>query len=191
QFNDKWTLNAGVSYQNYTKDYFSAERIQWIYDSKVDPNRLSWKRPFGRTYNEQNYTSAQVNINGEFNTGKINHKVLIGSDADYSQADSYTYNVTAPNNILFLDDPSTWGSIDMPNSTMNTKNRINTRRIGIYAQDYISLTKQLKVIAGLRWSYIENMPTLTTRFTTNEKFEVANSATSDNAISPKVGVVYM
>ncbi|CAH0239448.1 TonB-dependent receptor [Chryseobacterium sp. Bi04] len=193
QFNERWSLNATASYQNYTKDYFSSERVQWIYDTKdatVDTNRLSWKRPFGRTYNEQNYTSAQVNINGEFNTGKINHKVLIGSDADYSQADAYAYNITAPKNLLYLDDPSTWGSIDMPNSTLNTRNRINTRRIGIYAQDFISLTKQLKVIAGLRWSYIENMPTLTTRFTLNDKIEVANSSTSDNAFSPKIGLVY-
>ncbi|MEF9476701.1 TonB-dependent receptor [Chryseobacterium sp. 1B4] len=193
QFNERWSLNAIASYQNYTKDYFSSERVQWIYDTKdatVDPNRLSWKRPFGKTYNEQNYTSAQVNINGEFNTGKINHKVLIGADADYSQADAYAYTLTAPKNLLYLDDPSTWGSIDMPNSTLSTRNRINTRRIGIYAQDFISLTKQLKVIAGLRWSYIENMPTLTTRFTLNDKIEVANSSTSDNAFSPKVGLVY-
>ncbi|MCC3216171.1 TonB-dependent receptor [Chryseobacterium sp. X308] len=193
QFNERWSLNAIASYQNYTKDYFSSERVQWIYDTKdttVDPNRLSWKRPFGRTYNEQNYTSAQVNINGEFNTGKINHKVLIGADADYGQADAYAYTVAAPRNLLYLDDPSTWGSIDMPNSTLSTRNRINTRRIGIYAQDFISLTKQLKVIAGLRWSYIENMPTLTTRFTLNDKIEVANSSTSDNAFSPKVGLVY-
>lgn len=193
QFNERWSLNAIASYQNYTKDYFSSERVQWIYDTKdatVDPNRLSWKRPFGRTYNEQNYTSAQVNINGEFNTGKISHKVLIGADADYGQADAYAYTVAAPRNLLYLDDPSTWGSIDMPNSTLSTRNRINTRRIGIYAQDFISLTKQLKVIAGLRWSYIENMPTLTTRFTLNDKIEVANSSTSDNAFSPKVGLVY-
>ncbi|MDQ0592850.1 iron complex outermembrane receptor protein [Chryseobacterium ginsenosidimutans] len=189
QFSERWSLNATASYQNYTKDYFSSERVQWGYSGPT-ATRLSWIRPFGKTYNEQNYTSAQVNINGEFNTGKINHKVLIGSDADYSKADAYTYNLSATSNTLYLDDPSTWGSIDMPNSTNNTKNRINTRRIGLYAQDFISLTKQLKVIAGLRWSYVENMPTLTTRFTSNEKFEVANSATSDNAFSPKVGLVY-
>ena len=194
QFNERWSLNATASYQNYTKDYFSSERVQWIYDTKdktVDSNRLSWKRPFGKTYNEQNYTSAQVNINGEFNTGTIGHKVLIGSDADYSQADSYTYNISTPVNLLYLDDPSTWGNIDMPNATNNTKSRINTRRIGVYAQDFISLTKQFKVIAGLRWSYVENMPTIMTRFSINQKSEVANSSTSNTAFSPKVGIVYM
>lgn len=193
QINDKWTLNASASYQNYTKDYFSTERVQWSYD-KVFPNRLSWNTPLNKTYNEQNYGSAQVNVNGDFNTGKINHKVLIGTDADYGQSDANAYNlIQAPTNILYLDDSSSWdnGSLAMPDSNLNTKTRTKARRIGVYAQDFISLTKEFKVLAGLRWSYIENMPSLFTRFTTNVKTEVLNSATSDNAFSPKVGFVYM
>ncbi|REC53369.1 TonB-dependent receptor [Chryseobacterium piscium] len=205
KFSENWSLNSTASYQNYTKDYFSTERVQWGY-ATASPNRLSWNRPLNRTYNEQNYTSAQVNLNGEFNTGKINHKVLIGTDADYGVADSYTYfNPTNNKNygtsyfygtnggsdLLYLDNPSTWAEGSMPESQKLEKTRINTRRIGAYAQDFISLTKEFKVIAGLRWSYIENMPTLNTKFKTNLKSEVNNSATSDQAISPKVGLVYM
>lgn len=205
KFNDNWSLNSTASYQNYTKDYFSTERVQWGY-ATASPNRLSWNRPLNRTYNEQNYTSAQINLNGEFNTGKINHKVLIGSDADYGVADSYTYfNPTNNKNygtsyfygtnggsdLLYLDNPSTWTGGSMPESQKLEKTRINTRRIGVYAQDFVSLTKQFKVIAGLRWSYIENMPSLNTKFKTGLKTEVNNSATSDQAISPKVGLVYM
>ncbi|GAB0155363.1 TonB-dependent siderophore receptor [Chryseobacterium sp. Alg-005] len=204
QFNDKWTLNAIASYQNYTKDYFSTERVQWAYEKTT--NRLSWNRPLNRTYNEQNYGSAQVNINGEFNTGKITHKLLIGADADYGVSDSYTYydptnNTTygtgyiygtnGTKGTLYLDDPSTWASGSMPASEKLEKNRINTRRIGAYAQDFISLTKEFKVLAGLRWSYIENMPTLNTKFRTNTKTELNNTSTSDQAISPKVGLIYM
>ncbi|WP_210148951.1 TonB-dependent siderophore receptor [Chryseobacterium scophthalmum] len=205
KFNDNWSLNSTVSYQNYTKDYFSTERVQWSY-ATASPNRLSWNRPLNRTYNEQNYNSAQVNLNGEFNTGKINHKVLIGTDADYGVADSYTYfNPTNNKNygtsyfygtnggsdLLYLDNPATWAGGSMPESQKLEKTRINTRRIGVYTQDFVSLTKQFKVIAGLRWSYIENMPSLNTKFKTGLKTEVNNSATSDQAISPKVGLVYM
>lgn len=204
KFSENWSLNSTSSYQNYTKDYFSTERVQWGY-ATASPNRLSWNRPLNRTYNEQNYTSAQVNLNGEFNTGKINHKVLVGTDADYGVADSYTYfNPTNNKNygtsyfygtnggsdLLYLDNPSTWAEGSMPESQKLEKTRINTRRIGAYAQDFISLTKEFKVIAGLRWSYIENMPTLNTKFKTNLKSEVNNSATSDQAISPKAGLVY-
>ncbi len=216
QINDKWTLNATASYQNYTKDYFSTERVQWGYDKK-QPTRLSWNRPLNRTYNEQNYTSAQVNINGEFYTGKINHKVLIGTDADYGVADGYTYYNPANNKsyaanyfygtngnsgLLYLDDPSTWAGGAMPDAQRLEKTRINTRRIGVYAQDFISLTKEFKVIAGLRWSYIETMPTIKTTFktstagvvdpnSTTNKLLVDNSSLSDQAISPKAGLVYM
>ncbi|MDV4032831.1 TonB-dependent siderophore receptor [Elizabethkingia anophelis] len=203
QISNNWSLNVITSYQNYTKDYFSTERVQWEYDKN---NRLNWKRPLNKTYNEQNYTSFQANINGEFNTGKINHKVLIGADSDYGAADSYTYfnpsnNKTygtgyiygtgGGNGILYLDDTSTWSSGSIPASAIQDRNRIRTRRVGIYVQDFISLTKEFKVLAGLRWSYIQNMPTINTNFRTNTKKLVDNSSTSDQALSPKVGLVYM
>ena len=190
QLSNNWTLNAVASYQNYTKDYFSSERVQWGY-ANAAATRLSWSRPFNKTYNEQNYGSGQVNINGEFNTGKISHKVLFGADADYNQNDSYTFTVTDPKNVLYLDDSSTWRNIAMPNATSKDKSRANTRRLGVYAQDFVSLSQQFKVIAGLRWSYIENMPTINTNSVTGAKKFVNNSASSDQAISPKVGFVYM
>lgn len=204
QFNDNWALNSTVSYQNYTKDYFSTERVLWSYASKT-ATALTWNRPLNRTYNEQNYTSAQVNLNGELNTGSINHKILVGADADYGVSDAYTYfNPTNNKNygtsyfygtnggsgLLSLDNPATWTGGAMPESERLEKTRVNTRRIGVYAQDFVSLTKEFKVIAGIRWSYIENMPTLNTKFKTNLKSEVNNSATSDQALSPKVGLVY-
>ncbi|MCT3991358.1 TonB-dependent receptor [Elizabethkingia anophelis] len=203
QISNNWSLNVITSYQNYTKDYFSTERVQWEYDKN---NRLNWKRPLNKTYNEQNYTSFQANVNGEFNTGKINHKVLIGADSDYGAADSYTYfnpsnNKTyvtgyiygtgGDNGILYLDDTSTWSSGSIPASAIQDRNRIRTRRVGIYVQDFISLSKEFKVLAGLRWSYIQNMPTINTNFRTNTKKLVDNSSTSDQALSPKVGLVYM
>lgn len=191
QLGTNWTLNAVASYQNYTKDYFSSERVQWGY-ANANATRLSWSRPFNKTYNEQNYGSAQVNINGEFNTGKINHKVLLGTDADYGQTDSYTYTLGATNNVLYLDDPSTWGNIAMPTSADKDKIRASTRRIGAYVQDFVGLTKQWKVIAGLRWSYVENMPSIKSDYIKNgEKTTVNNSATSDQAFSPKIGLIYM
>ena len=203
QISNNWSLNVITSYQNYTKDYFSTERVQWEYDKN---NRLNWKRPLNKTYNEQNYTSFQANVNGEFNTGKINHKVLIGADSDYSAADSYTYfnpsnNKTygtgyiygtgGGNGALYLDDTATWSSGSIPASATQDRSRIRTRRVGVYVQDFISLTKEFKVLAGLRWSYIQNMPTINTNFRTNTKKLVDNSSTSDQALSPKVGLVYI
>ena len=204
QFNENWTLNAVVTYQNYTKDYFSTERTAWTQNN----NRYRWRRNLNRTYNEQNYTSAQINVNGEFYTGKINHKILIGADADYLKSDAYTYFDPNRNNAVYgtsyyygtngdasgyvyLDDPASWNGGTIPTANKFEKTRIPTRRIGVYAQDFISLTKELKVIAGLRYSYLENMTTLVSNFINNSKVGKDNSKTSDRAFSPKAGLVYM
>ena len=202
QFSDFWTLNVVGSYQNYTKDYFSTERIQWSYDAA---NRLNWKRPLNRTYAEQHYTSLQINLNGEFKTGKINHKILIGTDGDYGTNDSYTYlNPNTgkaygtnyfygtngnSNGIIYLDDPESWVSGKIPDAVKKDRNRIPTQRFGVFAQDYIELSTQFKVLAGLRWSYLENKVSEKKTFTNNE---IVNSAgTIDRAFSPKAGLIYM
>lgn len=202
QFNEVWTLNAIASYQNYTKDYFSTERVQWSYDAA---DRLNWKRPLNRTYGEQNYTSLQINVNGEIKTGSVNHKILVGTDGDYGNNDSYTYlNPTngktfgtsylygtngAANGTIYLDDASTWASGAMPDAIKKDRNRIPTQRFGIYAQDYIELSDKFKVLAGLRWSYIENKETENKTFATDKT--ATSGGTVDRAFSPKAGLVYM
>lgn len=202
QFNDFWTLNTVASYQNYTKDYFSTERVQWSYDSN---NRLSWKRPLNRTYAEQNYTSLQINLNGELNTGNVKHKILVGTDGDYGTNDSYTY--LDPNSgksygtsyfygtngnssgTIYLDDSSTWISGEMPDAIKKDRNRIPTQRFGIYAQDFIEISEKFKFLAGLRWSYIENKESEKKTFATDEL--VKSTGTVDRAFSPKAGLVFM
>ena len=194
QFSEFWTLNTVASFQNYTKDYFSTERVTWTYDNA---DRLKWSRPLNRTYNEQNYSSLQVNLNGEFNTGKVNHKILFGTDGDYGTADSYTYNISqtnygtngSTNGTVYLDNPDSWASGAMPTATKKDRTRIPTQRFGVYLQDYIEITKDFKVLAGLRWSYIQNKETEKKTFTNSES--LISAGTVDRAISPKAGVVYM
>ena len=204
QLSDNWTLNTVASYQNYTRDFFGTERIVW--ETNPANQRLMYKRNLNRTYSEQNYESLQSNLNGEFNTGSINHKVLIGADADYSASDSYSFynpdnnktygtgylygNGGSATSHLYIDDPNTWVGGAIPNTNKATKTRINTRRIGVYVQDLISLTKEFKVLAGLRWSYLENMPTLSTDFKNGTKIEVNGSQNANRAFSPKVGLIY-
>jgi len=192
QFSKRWALNAVASYQNYTKDYFSTERVQWAYDSSKNNFDPTWSRPLGRNYNEQNYTSLQINVNGEFNTGSINHKVLLGTDGDYGQADTYAYKIDANTPVvLYLNNPSTWTNEGpMPNATRSSRNRINTKRYGFYAQDLISITKQFKLLAGLRWSSIQNEDTKVKNFATNLETPTPDSGTKETAFSPKVGLIY-
>lgn len=194
QFSNSWTLNSTASYQNYTKDYFSTERPVWTYDNN---NRLKWNRPVNKTYNEQNYASLQINLNGEVKTGDINHKLLLGTDGDYGTADTYTYKVAPAlhgtngnaNGLIYLDDPATWTGGAMPSSKLLERNRIPTQRFGVYVQDFVELSEKFKILAGLRWSYLENL--MSEKTTYSGTATPVTSGTVDRAFSPKAGLVYM
>lgn len=205
--NSKWGLNAVASYQNYTRDFFGSERMRWMYESTK--NDYSWDRTAAKNYQEQNYVSMQVNLNGEFNTGKIKHKLLFGGDADYLQADTYTfsylkndgswtpngdttvkYGTNGDTNLgkIYLSDQSTWASGDVLETRKRNLVRTPTRRVGFYIQDLISVTEKFKILAGVRWSYLENKPVLTTTYYNNTK--TGSELFSQNAFSPRFGLVY-
>lgn len=205
--NSKWGLNAVASYQNYTRDFFGSERMQWMYESTK--NDYSWDRTAAKNYQEQNYVSMQVNLNGEFNTGKIKHKLLFGGDADYLQADTYTfsylkndgswtpngdttvkYGTNGNTNLgkIYLSDQSTWASGDVLETRKRNLVRTPTRRVGFYIQDLISVTEKFKILGGVRWSYLENKPVLTTTYYNNTK--TGSELFSQNAFSPRFGLVY-
>ena len=191
KINNNWSLNAVASYQNYTKDYFSTERVQWGYNSNNNLNP-SWIRPVGRTYNEQNYTSLQVNLNGEFKTGNVAHKLLVGTDGDFGQADSYTFKLSSTTlGTLLLNDPSTWTNEGtMPTADKTYRRRIPTKRFGVYAQDLVELTKSLKVLAGIRYSYLTNGESSDKIFLPNNPVAATSAKTEDHAFSPKVGLIF-
>lgn len=207
QINSNWTLNSVIAYQNYTKDYFSTERLQWYYNHPSQPDR-SWKRPLNRSYNEQNTASMQINLNGEVNTGSLKHKILFGADGDLGNNDTYTFFNPSngksygtsyfygtngnPNGILLLDNPATWVSGAMPESKKSARTRVPVQRAGIYVQDFLEISRQFKVLAGLRWSYLENKTSevsVYNGFDATKAPKVAPSQT-DRAFSPKAGLVY-
>ncbi|QIY82051.1 TonB-dependent siderophore receptor [Chryseobacterium sp. NEB161] len=208
QINNNWNLNVIGSYQNYTKDFFGNERMQWYLQSN---GSYLWNRSMTRTYNEQNYGSVQVNLNGEFSTGKVKHKLLFGADADYLQSDNYTYyfqkqdgswaesslvygtNGNNTNGNISLTDENSWSSGYKPDTSKKDLTRTPTRRVGVYIQDLISVTEKLKVLAGIRWSYLENMTPLKTTYafgTKSYKKEDIAGDMSKNAFSPRLGLVY-
>lgn len=191
-----WTLNTVASFQNYTRDYFSTERLQWEENAQ---GRFSWARPLGKTYSESNYASLQMNVNGEFNTGRIHHKVLIGADGDYTKSDAYSFSILdrttqkplANYGVLFLDDPKTWSAPQPDLDTkMTRKTSVPMYRGGVYFQDLVSITNSLKVLGGIRYNYIENRQTSTFNYANNTN-DVKNGVENiTRNFSPKVGLIY-
>ncbi|MGE9315130.1 TonB-dependent siderophore receptor [Niabella sp. CJ426] len=186
QFNDNWQINALGGYQDYERDYFSTERIQGNIKGK-------FARPLGKTNNKQDYFTGQLFLNGNFNTGAISHKLLVGIDYENDKtvnlAASFSPNITY-DTINLLDPSAYTARTDIPsNWKWNTSAKSPVTRLGSYIQDLISITDQIKLLAGVRWSFQQANPVQTIYLQKNDSLGYG-TIQIDKAFSPRVGLVY-
>jgi iron complex outermembrane receptor protein len=202
EFNKRWKLNFNSSFQSYDRESFSTERIQ-PNDEKNEKKQGDTNRPLGKNKNLEQIFGDQLSLQGCFKTGSIKHQLFTGADWENSLATAYTYTFSEKavsiNNDgkyvanyydminLFSFDPATQRN-DIPKNITNTQIVITeTNRFGIYAQDLISFTEKIKLLAGIRWSWQESQAD-THNLVKNTTTEGAKRL--DNAFSPKVGLVY-
>jgi iron complex outermembrane receptor protein len=197
--NDNWKLNFNSSFQSYDRESKATERMQ------INPKTVpygTWNRPLGQNKNIEKILGDQLSLQGNFNTGSIKHQVFTGLDWENSFATAYTYGFLEKGsdgkllypggvydtvNIFTFDSSSQKNSIPIGTATRIVKT--DTNRFGIYAQDLISFTEQIKVLAGIRWSWQESQAD--THDLTKNPVTIAEGAKKlDNAFSPKVGLVY-
>ncbi|MBO9592062.1 MAG: TonB-dependent receptor [Niabella sp.] len=185
QLNDNWQLSALGGYQNYERDYFSTERIQADINGK-------FARPLGKTNNKQDYFTGQVNLNGNFHTGSIGHRLLIGADYENDKTTNLTalFTPNATYDTINLVNPSAYTArTDMPtNWQWNTSVNNPVTRFGAYIQDLISLSEKFKLLAGVRWSFQQANAPVTDSLLKNKT--VKGKTQADRAFSPRVGLVY-
>lgn len=182
-FNKNWKLNFNSSFQSYDRESKSTAQL-----STVKPNG-DWTRPLVQNKNLEQILGDQLSLQGNFNTGSIKHQLFTGVDWENSFTTAYTYTFTPPNYDtinLYNFDPSTQRN-DIPDGNVTQIVKTDTNRFGIYAQDLISFTEQIKVLAGIRWSWQESQAE-TTNLVKNTVTEGAKRP--DNAFSPKLGLVY-
>ncbi|MCG9792530.1 TonB-dependent siderophore receptor [Flavobacterium algicola] len=204
-FNKNWKLNFNTSYQNYDRESKSTAQLSGL---NTYATRGDWKRGLTQSDNEERIFGNQFSLQGTFNTGSIKHQIFTGVDYDNAVTKAYTFAFfdaagntkttedTAIN--LFTYDPSTQSTVIPFDSRATQIVNTDSQRFGAYFQDLISLTDKVKVLAGIRWSWIESeastyKETLVNKFQTvapeNNTPTIAPK-TLDNAFSPKVGLVY-
>ncbi|MBK8088336.1 MAG: TonB-dependent receptor [Chitinophagaceae bacterium] len=182
-FNNNWQLSSVASYQNFDRDYYSVERIQ----AKANGD---WGRPLGRVDTKENFYTGQVNLNGKFKTGKIEHTLLAGIDADRYLTETYNYDVQGKiyDSINIIDPNKFVRRTDIPVAKRTTFVQTPVNRIGAYVQDLISITEKIKVLVGIRWSLQEATPSITDTLATGGQSKT--KLKTDKAFSPRVGLVY-
>ena len=187
-FNKNWKLSFNSSFQSYDRESKGTERMQ-ILPTTVPYG--TWSRPLGQNKNLEEILGDQISIQGTFNTGIIKHQLFMGADWENSFATAYTYAFTPVNYDtvnIFTFDPITQ-RMDEPNAKNTRIVDTDSNRFGVYAQDLISFTDKIKLLAGLRWSWQESQ-TETQDLTKNPKTITESAKKLDNAFSPKVGLVY-
>lgn len=185
--NTNWKINAVASYQQFKRDYYAVERIQALYD----PQPGTWYRPLGRVDTKEKYLTGQVNLNGNFKTGKIEHILLAGADADHYMTNTYNYDVQGKiyDTINIFDPNKFTPRTDIPVATRVTFVETPVNRFGAYVQDLISITPKIKLLAGVRWSLQESPAPTTIHLQKGDSISKGKFA-SANAFSPRVGLVY-
>lgn len=204
EFNSNWKLNALASYQQYSRDYYSSERIQ------ANAKGMA-ARSLNKTQTEELTSNQQLNLTGQFYTGAVKHKLLVGLDADQSNTKAFTFDINRAGNVVDKNNNLTavYDSIDVfnpyrdqlrqdrPEAKNLARTTTNIYRYGIFFQDLIEVTNKFKVLAGLRYTYQRTPNAEKYTYETGVTEEVKNivngvelGAKVDKAFSPKLGLIY-
>lgn len=173
EFNDNWKWNSQFSYTKLSEDrlYFQMKDIK---GDLMNRRLAKWDA-------EISYYTLQNDLIGKFRTASIEHQVLIGTEYEYShnerkvKGDTFApISLTNPN---YTDKPA---GID--SYKLSTDMVINQNNFAVYAQDFMSLTRHLRLLLGGRFDWI--------RKTNQNKIKDVKTGASPFAFSPRVALMY-
>ncbi len=191
QFNDNWHLNAIISGQGTDIDSYQASL----------PNTVSatgeWSRGLARANTVENDYTGQVNLTGKFTTGTVSHQVLIGTDATKVLNITNGYSINGKNISTYVYDKINTIDLtkytqrtDIPNALDTSRTTAPVYRLGAYAQDLVSITNKIKVLAGIRWSWQQTYQTNIQYLLTQTSAGGTAITRYDRAFTPKVAFIY-
>ena len=180
QLNPNWKLRNGFRYSSYEYDF------NVIALPRFDEPTLTVNRFLASQDSQNKNYSFQTNLTGEFTTGDISHKLLTG--VDYIRQDGrIATQIDLTNRPLDLFNP-TYGLAKPSESTLDNfgGNTTSSNSFGFYLQDQVAFTKNLKLLAGVRYdTYSQknvNNPGVGT--------DPGESNLTANALTPRIGLLY-
>lgn len=183
-FSENWKLTFTGAYRNYSTDLFANTRPNT--GGVPITTDGTWIRNIQRSQVAEDYYLAQLDLTGKFNTGNVSHQLLFGTDTD-----QFETKTTAYTQLARYDTVNVFGTknykirADIPTLNPATFTTSPVSRVGVYVQDLISLTKNIKFLAGVRYSYQQTGSNVLT-YSTNK---TTNSVAYDGAFSPRLGLV--
>ncbi|MEO0987921.1 MAG: TonB-dependent receptor [Cyanobacteria bacterium J06639_14] len=189
RFNDSWTFRNAFSYYQVNFDSLNTSSFGFLGFDESTGNLFRATTFLGGEDPPLENFDFQTNLVGEFNTGDIEHTVLVGVDL-FRQTDGALLRSDLFSPVLLnIFDPIYGNAADQDPESIpiiaDTESEIDA--LGIYLQDQVSLSDNLKLLLGIRYDTFdqENIsnPSLFVPVATE-------SSLSEDAFSPRVGLVY-
>ena len=195
---DNWSLLTGFGHRetsltgNASETNFAGRQTLFL-----DGETLS--RFFRFRDFDSEYTVLRAELAGEFNTGALRHRVLIGADYDRFENRLFILRArpgffSADTDIATLDPAEyrflnvfnpVYGQSPIPVPGPNTDREEVLTGFGVYIQDQIDLTDKFQLRIGGRFDDFEQ------DLTNLRASPITTTTSEDTRFSPQVGAVYM
>lgn len=173
KFSDNWSLKNA-----FRAIFYHFETSGFLRDGTPLVDNRILNREFGEGQFDDEAYNLLTDIVGKFSTGSIQHQLLFGFDLSRFSYESLFRNANAAPIDLF--NPVYDQSIGETTSTPN--NSSLTEALGIYVQDQIALSENLKLLLGVRFDAFKQ--------TDGDLVANTESSQSGDAFSPRFGIVY-
>jgi iron complex outermembrane receptor protein len=177
QFSDRFTLNSSFRVTSSREEGQSLEASELLED-----NRTLLLGGFDGGQYYETYT-WQNDLISKFNTGAIDHTLLFGFELNRKTGFFYdNFFDTAENSIDIFNPVYDFTSNFEPDTAFDDSTTV-ANGFGIYLQDQIAFTDNLKMVLGGRFDTFESLD----RSPNAPEFDTDTEA---KAFSPRIGIVY-
>lgn len=182
RFDQDSELKTTVRIGHYERDLLaSAIRFTGATTAQTLNDSTSLTRSFKARRGESDITQVQSDYTTAFEAFGLKHQLIAGVDLhieDAKRNNSATAGLASPGT-------TTVGAANSGGSVADTRtvlmNDFDASNLGLYVQDTLSLTEQVKLIGGLRLDHFK----ASYRDTTGNTFDI-----SDDLLSPRVGLLF-
>ncbi len=180
KFSDNWKLRNAFRYASNQYE-FNVVALPLSFDATTNTVNRFFATQDAQT---KDYT-LQTNLTGEFATGDIKHKLLVG--ADYVRREGRLFSSLGDPTTLDLFNPvygvAKPNKLDLPGFGGTTT---NGNSFGFFVQDQVDIVKNLKLLAGVRYDTlsqnITNIP--------GAAVEPGETSLTASALTPRLGLLY-
>ncbi|HDG9823380.1 TPA: TonB-dependent siderophore receptor [Acinetobacter nosocomialis] len=180
EFNDQLKYHGAVRHYNYSLDrQYSVVAHQDSKKNKLPADQIQLSQ--SKRIRNEDGVYIQQELSTLFNTGFLKHNTLIGAEYSKQHKDELVWSKARQITNIFNPELENWAPLDT-SIAAETNNSNTFETYGIYLQDLMTVTDQLKVLVGLRYDNLSQ--------DRNNKVKSQILNRTDNTYSPRIGLVY-